>query len=150
MTAPKPRAKITPEPKVKVAPKLKWQAPLGLSVGGSSSQEPKPACKSMSSEEILADIYTPEIPGLARHENPDPAIEEAGEINAGVASTAANMPMRGDGRELGIESTKVQAPIQGELLLVESSTIPEDPQEEIEEMEFTLKEPEIPMRPMIA
>lgn len=81
----------------------------------------------MSSEEILKDVYTLDIPGLARHRNPDPVIEETSSDNPGASSTTANMPMVGEGQNLDTQGVETRAPIQGETHVARLSTIYKDP-----------------------
>lgn len=104
----------------------------------------------MSTEEIIEDIYTPEVPGLARFKNSNPTIEQCSGTSTSLASTGPNAPLWGDDQELVTEMTEVRTQIQSEPHPTESSGVPEDPQEEIEETEFTLGDPKIPMCPMAA
>lgn len=149
-TVPKPRAKVKPELKAEVIPKLKLQAPLMVIAEGTSSQEPGASRNPMFAEETIDDIYTPEVPGPARFKKSNPTIEQPSRTSIGVASTKPSTPMKGDDRELVTERTEVRTPIQSEPYPTDSSAVPDDPQEETEEIELTLGETEIPMRPMVA
>lgn len=133
---------------MKIAPKLKLQALLRATAEGSSSREPGSACKPMSPEEIIEDIYTPEVPGLERSKNPNPTKEKASGTSTVLTNACSSSPRRGDEREPNIENVDVQMPIQGESQPMDSLAVLENPQEETEEMEIKLGEPEIPMRPM--
>lgn len=142
----KPRTRTIPEPRVKVSPRLKSQSMLGIAIGSSSSQEPGVARKPLSVDEIIYNIFNPKAlqPSI---ENPSVEMGKYAEAAPSSTTILRDIITETNEQDLITKNVLGQGSVQDKPQAEESSMKPANVREEIEEAEFKLGEPEIPMRP---